>query len=145
MNSKNKLLLLLISLMLIAMPALTACGGGSGSGSGSDEAAQEEAAPAEDESAFLIGTWFAESASFEGQELDPEEVYGGTFYLYFAEDGDCQMCIDQKRAPVKWEYDGETVTLTGDDTYKITFPDDSKTSMVASINGVETVLTKHEE
>jgi len=140
---KNRLLLLLIALMLVIMPALTACGGGSGSDEPEDAAQEEDAAAGETD--FLIGSWFAEKSMYNGEEKDSDEVFGGRFYLVFDDDGDCQMCIDQKRAPVKWEYTGDGVTLSGDDTYQITFPDDSKKSMIITINGIETLLTKFEE
>ena len=140
---KNKLLLLLIAVICVTMLALTACGGGSGS-DGSGETEQEETAAA-GETDFLIGSWFAEKSMYNGEEKDPDEVFGGTFYLVFFDDGGCQMCIDQKRAQVNWEYTGDGVTLTGDDTYQITFPDDSKTSMIITINGIDTLLTKYEE
>lgn len=140
---KNKVLLLLIALMCITVFAFTSCGGGSGD-EASGDAAQEETAAAS-ETDFLIGSWFAEKSMYNGEEKDPDEVFGGRFYLVFYEDGDCQMCIDQKRAPVKWEYTGDGVTLTGDDTYKITFPDDSGKNMIVTINGIDTLLTKYEE
>lgn len=136
---KNKLIFLLAAIMCFTMLALPSCGGGSGDSG--EEAAQEAAADTD----FLIGTWFAEKSMYNGEEKDPYDVFDGNFYLYFKEDGECQMCIDQKRAPVKWEYTGDGVTLTGDDTYPITFPDDSKTSMIITINGIDTLLVKYEE
>lgn len=144
---KNRLLLLLIALMCIAMMAFTACGGGSGTEStdagNSEEAAQEDTSASETD--FLIGSWFAEKSTYNGEEKDPDEVFGGRFYLVFQDDGDCQMCIDQKRAPLTWERNDEGVLLKGDDTYQITFPDDSQKTLVITINGIDTLMEKYEE
>ena len=155
---RNSLILFLA--LLLAAALLAGCGGTSGqdsqaeTGEETDTAAVEtqetetaeveEAAPA-GEKDFVLGFWFAESASKDGQTLDPDTVFGGTFYLYFADEEDCYMCIDDQRAPVTWERTENGVTLTGDNTYEITFPDDSQTTMIITINGVEVVLEKDME
>ena len=55
------------------------------------------------------------------------------------------MAIDEQRAVLTWERTDEGVTLKGDDTYKITFPDDSQKTMIITIRGVDTLLEKNEE
>ncbi len=142
---KKKLLMLLLALCMIAtMTALTACGGGGGSEDSSSETASEETAQAEDETDFLLGSWFAKTATYNGEEKDPDEVFNGTFHLYFTEDK-CNMAIDSKTAPVSWERTDKGVTLIGDDTYYITFPDDSKETLIITINGIEVLMEKYEE
>lgn len=139
---KKYVSLLILPICILLILGMSACGGEGGQEAQND-AGTEQAAAADTD--FLLGTWFAKTATYEGEQKDPDDVFGGTFYLYFAEDGDCQMCIDQKRAPVKWAYNGDGVTLTGDNTYEITFPDGSRTKMNVTINGVEVMLEKFEE
>ena len=144
---KKKLLMLLLALcMITTMTALTACGGGSEDSS--EEFATEEAAPeetaVEEDTDFLLGSWFARTATYNGEEKDPDEIFNGTFHLYFTEDK-CDMAIDSKTAPVSWERTDKGVTLIGDDTYYITFPDDSKETLVITINGIEVLMEKYEE
>ena len=55
------------------------------------------------------------------------------------------MSIDQNRALVDWTLTDNGVTLTGDDTYQITFPDESRKTMIATIKGVDVLLEKYEE
>ena len=157
---KRNLLTLLLMLLLSAA-LLAGCGGGgqtesetaaaetteeTGEGTAqAEEAAEtEETAPAEEED-FVLGFWFAETATKDGETMDPDDLFGGIFYLYFADEETCYMCIDDKRAPLAWEHTENGVTLTGDDTYSITFPDDSQTTMIITINGVEVVLEKDME
>ena len=143
---KKKLLMLLLALcMIISMTALTACGGGSGDSgdTASEETATEETAVEEDTD-FLLGSWFARTATYNGEEKDPDEIFNGTFHLYFTEDK-CDMAIDSKTAPVSWERTDKGVTLIGDDTYYITFPDDSKETLVITINGIDVLMEKYEE
>ena len=146
-------LLVFIMLILISCTGcffLTGCGGGGSADNDAAEAAEETEAADTQEAAdagedFLIGTWFAKESSYQGETKDPYEVFGGTFYLYFEDDGDCTMAIDQKRALLKWERTGDGVTLTGDNTYQITFPDDSQTTLVITINDIDTLMEKFVE
>lgn len=121
-------------LLTLCLALLAACGGGSAP-------AQDASEEADD---FLLGTWFARSAEKDGETLDPDEVFGGTFYLYFDEDN-CMMCIDDQRAVVSWERTGDGVTLSGDGTYAVTFPDHSQTTLVVNINGVDVRMEKYVE
>lgn len=83
-------------------------------------------------------------AYVNGETRDPDAVFGGVFQLYFSKDGKCTMSIDQKSAVVDWTLTDDGVTLTGDDTYPITFPDESRTTMTATIQGVDVLLEKYE-
>ena len=145
---KKKLLMLMLALcMIVTMTALSACGGGSGDSGGEaagEETASEETAQTADDTDFLLGSWFAKTATYNGEEKDPDEVFNGTFHLYFTEDR-CNMAIDSKTAPVSWERTDKGVTLTGDDTYYITFPDDSEDTLIITINGIEVLMEKYEE
>lgn len=145
---KKKLLMLMLALcMILTMTALSACGGGSGDSSSelaNEEAAPEEGTQAADDTEFLMGSWFARTATINGEEADPKDVFNGTFQLYFTEDK-CNMVIDTKTAPVSWKLTDEGVTLTGDDTYYITFPDDSKDTLLITIKGVEVLMEKYVE
>ncbi len=125
----KRLLVLLITIQLLV---LSGC---SSSSSKKDDADTE----------FLLGSWFAKEASYAGTQLDPEELFDGTFHLYFDDNGECTMAIDQNRAIVKWEYTGDGVTLTGDDTYKITFPDDSKERLIIVVNNIDILMEKYED
>ena len=97
------------------------------------------------ESEFLLGSWFAQEAYVNGETRDPDAIFGGRFQLYFSKDGKCTMSIDQNRALVDWTLTDNGVTLTGDDTYQITFPDESRKTMIATIKGVDVLLEKYEE
>lgn len=134
MKKKSLLLLLPILILFSGFIIVTGC---------SNKNASKETVKAEKD--FLIGTWFAKSSSYQGESKNPEDVFGGTFYLFFNEKGECTMAIDQQRAVLTWERTDEGVTLKGDDTYKITFPDDSKKTMIITIRGVDTLLEKSEE
>ena len=120
------LVLLALCLMLFA-----------GCGSKTDSAAKE--------SEFLLGTWIAREASYNGETRDPYDIFNGMFSLHFSKDGKCTMAIDQNRALVDWELTDSGVTLKGDSTYQITFPDESRKTMIAVINGVDVLLEKYEE
>ena len=134
-----KKLTLILLVLSLCLALLTACGGAK------EEAAGAETAAAETEEDPVLGFWFAESASMDGQALDPDEVFGGTFYLYFVDENECQMCIDDKRAPVSWERTDGGITLTGDDTYEIVYPLDTPDTMAITIHGVEVLLEKDVE
>ena len=121
-------------LVIMCMGLLAGCGGKS------EPAAQAKV----NESEFLLGSWFAKEAYVNGETRDPDAVFGGVFQLYFSKDGKCTMSIDQKRAVVEWTLTDDGVTLTGDDTYPITFPDESRTTMTATIQGVDVLLEKYE-
>ena len=121
-------------LVIMCMGLLAGCGGKS------EPAAQAKV----NESEFLLGSWFAKEAYVNGETRDPDAVFGGVFQLYFSKDGKCTMSIDQKRAVVDWTLTDDGVTLTGDDTYPITFPDESRTTMTATIQGVDVLLEKYE-
>ena len=135
MKRKSLLLLLPILILFSGCILITGC---SNKNSTTKEATNQK-------KDFLIGTWFAKSSSYNGESRNPEDVFGGTFYLYFNEKGECTMAIDQQRAILTWERTKDGVTLKGDDTYKITFPDDSEKTMIINIRGVDTLLEKHEE
>ena len=135
MKRKSLLLLLPILILFSGCILITGC---ANKNSSTKETAKEK-------KDFLIGTWFAKSSSYQGESRDPDEVFGGTFYLYFNEKGECTMAIDQQRAVLTWERTEDGVTLKGDDTYKITFPDDSEKTMIITIKGVDTLLEKSED
>ena len=147
-----KKLTLALLILSLCLALLTACGGGGQEETAEPETAAAEsettetaeAAPAEEEDPVL-GFWFAKEASKGDVTKDPYELFGGTFYLYFVDESECQMCIDDKRAPVTWERTENGITLSGDDTYEITFPDDSGQTMVIVINGIDVLLEKSDE
>ena len=91
MKARNVLALLLVLVLCAAL--LAGCGGG--------KKQEDDAAKAESE--FLMGMWFAKEASYNGETADPEDIFEGTFSLYFSDNGECTMAIDQNRAVVKWE------------------------------------------
>ena len=133
MKARNVLALLLVLVLCAAL--LAGCGGG--------KKQEDDAAKAESE--FLMGMWFAKEASYNGETADPEDIFEGTFSLYFSDNGECTMAIDQNRAVVKWELTDDGVTLTGDNTYAITFPDASKKTLVIDVNGVDVLMEKYED
>ncbi len=102
-------------------------------------------APPKQDADFLMGSWFARTASKDGATVDAYDVFNGYFSLYFTDKGDCTMSIDQDHALVKWELTDDGVTLTGDSTYPITFPDESRKTMVIVINGIDVLMEKYEE
>ncbi len=125
----------LFLLLALCLALLAGCGGSS---------PEEDARASESE--FLLGAWFATTASKNGETVDASDIFGGRFMLYFSDDGVCTMSIDDKRALVDWTLnDDGTVTLSGDDTYPVTFPDDSRTTMVAVIRGIDVTLEKYED
>ena len=141
MKTKTKYLLTLLLVLLLGLALLTACGGGAAEEEATEDAAAE---PAQDID-FLLGMWFAKEAAAGDQALDPDEVFGGTFSLYFSDDGKCTMAIDQQRALVDWELTEDGVTLSGDNTYPCTFLDDEKKTMNIVINGVDVLMEKYED
>ena len=134
MKKRSIRLTALVLLAVLCLGLLAGCGK-------KDAAAEAKAK----ESEFLLGSWTAEKASYKGEEKDPYDVFGGYFMLYFSKDGTGTMSIDQQRALVKWELTEEGVTLKGDDTYQITFPDESKKSLIIVIKGVEVLMEKFED
>ncbi len=124
----------LLLVLILSLSLLAACG------SSSDEKATD------DRSAFLIGTWVATTAEYNGTTVDAHDVFDGTFILIFKDNGDCSMFVDTDQAIVKWVMnDDGTVTLTGDDTYSITFPDDSQATMVVDVHDVNVTMEKDAE
>ena len=101
MKRKSLLLLLPILILFSGCILITGC---SNKNSTTKEATNQK-------KDFLIGTWFAKSSSYNGESRNPEDVFGGTFYLYFNEKGECTMAIDQQRAILTWERTKEGVTL----------------------------------
>ena len=119
MKKARKVLSLLLAAILVA--TLCSCGGGSSS-TGSEkpaetaeapaaensqeadaaqeaEAAQaaedtktEETAQAEDETDFLLGSWFAKTATYNGEEKDPDEV----MVMRYTDDGELQNIEDDE-------------------------------------------------
>ena len=113
-----------------------------------EEPAEEEKAEEEkpaDDNEFLLGSWFARNVMIGDVEKDPDEVFGGTFMLYFSDDGVCTMSIDQQRALVDWELTDNGVVLKGDSTYEGTFQDDSRTTMILVVQGVDVLMEKYED
>lgn len=124
----------LLLVLVLSLTLLAACG----------SSAEEKAV--DDKSAFLIGTWVATTAEYSGTTVDAHDVFDGTFILIFKDNGDCSMFVDTDQAIVKWVMnDDGTVTLTGDDTYSITFPDDSQTTMVVDVHDVAVTMEKDTE
>ncbi len=138
-KAKSVLAMLLV---LLLMFALCACGGTKGEPAGS---AAQETEGAADDLDFLLGMWFANTASKDDVTVDAEEVFGGTFSLYFSDDGKCTMAIDQDRAMVDWELTEDGVTLSGDNTYEGTFQDAERTTMIVGINGFDILMEKYQE
>ncbi len=128
---KHRILPLFL-LLTLSLSLLAACGGPS---------AEEQAKAAETD--FLLGRWEATTAEKEGETRDAKDVFNGLFAMYFDDNGDCTMFVDTNRAIVQWEMnDDGTVTLTGDDTYPVTFPDGSKDTLVIVINGINVTMEK---
>ncbi len=124
----------LLLVLVLSLTLLAACG----------SSAEEKAV--DDKSAFLIGTWVATTAEYSGTTVDAHDVFDGTFILIFKDNGDCSMFVDTDQAIVKWVMnDDGTVTLTGDDTYSITFPNDSQTTMVVDVHDVAVTMEKDTE
>ena len=139
-----KKLTLTMLILTLCLALLTACGAGEGADAEETAGATEteETAAAEEEDPIL-GFWFAETASVGGEDRDPEEVFGGKFYLYFVDETECQMCIDQQRAPLTWNRTETGVTLTGDDVYEIVWPaNGDRDAMIITVRGVEVVLER---
>ncbi|MBR2783929.1 MAG: hypothetical protein IKD93_07050 [Firmicutes bacterium] len=140
---KKTFLLLLMALLCLAL--LTACGGAADDPAG--EPAAEEAA--EQDLEFLLGSWFAQEASVGDETKDPYDVFGGTFSLYFSDNGECTMAIDQQRAIVNYELTDNGVVLTGDGVYEATFDDAERKTMTLGIPSgdimVNVLLEKYEE
>ena len=130
----KKRVLSLLLVLILSLTLLSACG---------PSAEEKEAA---EKSEFLLGTWVASSAEYNGATMDPHDVFNGTFILIFKDNGDCSMFVDTDQAIVKWVMnDDGTVTLTGDNTYPVTFPDDSQTTMVVNVQGVDVTMEKDVE
>ena len=121
-------LLLCLSLVLGMSAVLAGCGGSSEPSS--DAASSEESAQT-DEAGFLYGSWFAETATYEGQEMDAKDFFNDhTVSWYFSDDGTATIWVDQNHALVDWKLRDGGVTLSGDLTYEADFVDDAKTSMI---------------
>ena len=97
------------------------------------------------ESEFLVGTWIAETATYDDVNHDPEDIFGGTFILSFRSNGKCTMSIDKNSTDLKWKYKDGAVTLKGDSTYEITFPDKSKEKLIIDVKGIDVLMTKYVE
>ncbi len=131
MKTVKKLVFLLV--LVLFLFCLAGCGGGK-----ADSTTKQD-------TEFLMGSWFAKTASKDGVTVDAYDVFNGNFHLYFSENGECTMAIDQRRAIVKWELTDDNVTLTGDNTYPIRFPDESRKTMIIGINDFEVLMEKYEE
>lgn len=142
MKTTTKRALLLLAMMLLCLALLAACGGGAAQEAAEEEAAAEETAQDLD---FLLGSWFAETATKDGTTVDAYDVFGDTFSLYFDDDGECTMWVGQDHALVKWELTDDGVLLTGDNTYPCTFLDEGRTTMNIVINGIDVLMNKYEE
>ena len=140
MKKSHLLLLLLTALLCLAL--LTACGASGGSDT-------EEASASEQDLDFLVGSWFAQEAYVGDETLDPYDVFGDTFSLYFSDNGECTMWVGQDHALVNYELHDNGLTLKGDGTYEATFNDDSRTTMTLGIPSgdiiVNVLLEKYDE
>ncbi len=134
MKTRTRNLLALLTVLALWAALLTGCGG-------TKDKAEK---PAQDID-FLLGSWFAETATVGDETRDAEDVFDGIFMLYFSDDGVCTMSIDQQRALVDWELTDNGVILRGDGTYEATFPDESRKTMVIGINGVDVLMEKYED
>ena len=145
MKTTLKKLAALLTVLALAL-ALCACGGTKEAPAGSAaEAAEDKAEEKAEDLDFLLGMWFADTASQDDVTVDAEEVFGGTFSLYFSDDGKCTMAIDQQRALLDWELTENGVTLKGDNTYEGVFQDAERTTMIMVINGIDVHMEKYQE
>lgn len=123
----KKLSLLLI--LALCLSLLAACGG----------AAE---APVRDTD-FLMGRWEATTAEKDGEVRDAQDVIGGLLAFYFDDNGTCTMFVDTNRAVVDWVMnDDGTVTLSGDGTYPVVFPDGSQDTLIVTINDINVTMVK---
>lgn len=132
----RKRLIVSVFILALCLSLMTACG---------EEAPKEEANKGPD-TEFLIGSWTATTVSQGDKTVDALDAFGGdAFSLYFQDDGKCQMSRGENYSIVDWTMnDDGSVTLKGDGTYEISFPDNSKTEMICVINEMEVLLEKYE-
>lgn len=141
----KKLILSVLLLMALSLTLLCGCGGTG------EEAAAEDTAPAQEETQveetpFFLGNWIAKTAVVNGSTVDAMDVFGGIFVLTLKEDGYCQMGLNNQYSTLDWTDNGDgTITLTGSDTYEVSFPDGSEDTMLAVIKGVDVTLEKSDE
>ena len=141
MKTTTKRALLLLAMIILCLALLAACGGGAAEEAAEEPAAEEQAQDLD----YLLGSWFAETASQDGNTVDAYDLFGATFSLYFDDDGECTMWVGQDHALVKWELTDDGVLLTGDNTYPCTFLDPEKKTMNIVINGIDVLMNKYEE
>ena len=144
MSRKTMPLLALFIALSLCLTMIAGCGSAPAT---SEDGVKEDAKTTVNEEDFLLGSWIAESCWGEDPEVtaDPYDVYGGTFSLYFSDNGECTMWVGQNRAVVTWERTEDGVLLKGDNEYPITFPDGSETEMIIVVNNVNTLMEKYVE
>ena len=128
---KRNRIIALLTVIALCLALLAGCG-------------KKEEAPKQDVD-FLLGSWFAQTGTKDGVTVDAYDLFNGIFQLYFSKNGECTMSIGQNYAVVKWELTDSGVTLKGDDTYPITFPDETRKTMIIVINGIDVLMEKYEE
>ena len=141
----KKLISIIFTITLVTV-FLSSCGakpdtGSNGSTEQSEAAVETETA----DNSIILGTWFAQTAVYNGEEYKAEDMFNGPFLLMFKDNGECRMQHNDEWSIVKWELHDSGVTLTGDDTYELSFADGSKNKLLMDINGAEVTLEKYEE
>lgn len=142
----TKIIALLLVLMMTAT-VICGCGAKETAVPENTDAVTEETAETEavDDNSFLLGSWFVDSIVMDGQELTEDEFFGETFSFYFNDKNECYMNMGSNYAIVNYEVHDNGVTLTGDDTYELTFTDETKTKCTWELKGAEVTMSKYEE
>ena len=144
---KRLLALLLCLTLVFGMSAIMAGCGSSDTSSESAEAAAGTDESAADDESFMYGSWIAQTATVDGNEMDAYEFFNkNTVSWYFAEDGEATLWAGQNHAPLTWELKENGVTLQGDLTYEADFTDETKTALMwhYDVNDVKAeVLMEH--
>ena len=142
----KKLISVILALITLTV-LLAACGAKPESGADeSVQASETEATGTQTtDSSIILGTWFATTAVYNGEEYNADDLFNGTFLLLFKDNGECRMQHNDEWSVVTWELSDSGVTLKGEDTYELTFTDENKNKLLMDINGADVTLEKYEE
>lgn len=134
-NMEKRMMIILV-LMSLCIIMLTGCGGGTSVESGEREP----------DTSFLMGSWIAKTCTQGDVTVDVLDAFqGDMFSLYFQDDGQCQMVRGDQYALVDWTINNDgSITLKGTNTYEVTFPDDSRKTMILKVNDIDVFLEKYE-